>query len=259
MIKTFRKKIFAAEYLAVIVSVAAFSVSLYQPLSDLFSGPKLEVILPVAMTATTNLGIVELTPFLAIVNDGNAPGSVAEIKCSLTRDEQVQEMRAATFNLPDGTGNYLGKQVIGAVSLNISEEFMNPVNCLSETYSTDLEVIDRHAELRARAGADIQRLGGVDCKRQWFERRPVLNVALARDLEAFFDENFSLTVGDYEFEVSIANAKREIVASDRALISISESMIQRLNEQRELLQFGFGTVCPLGAVGLTEIVLQRTD
>lgn len=244
----------AVEYLAVFISAGALIVSLYSPFRDYFATPDLKIILPTHMQLGTNIGITQATPMISIINDGSAPGHFAEIRCVLSNDVGIIELRATTIIVP--TGGPIGNPMpFSGVSLASSEEYLNQVNCLPvdeiENYSRQYDGI------MADARSEIQQSGVLNCEDNWFSRRFQFSQPLAARLVGFMDSTFSLTEGDYVFEVELLDADGAIVASTQKGFDLTTDDIDRLLEPRDLLAFGFGTACPLIGPGFIQVPLSH--
>ena len=243
-----------AEYLAVFVSAGALIVSLYSPFRDYFASPDLRVILPTHMQLATNLGVSQVTPMITIINDGAAPGHFAELECVLSTDSETLELRATTITVPTG-GPIGSNQPFAGVSLASSEEYLNHVNC--SPANLDQSASRQYDRILADARSEVQRAGGLNCENNWFSRRFRFSEDLTTRLLDFMDDNFSFKEGEYSLAVMIVDADGSVIASTEKSFELAQDDIERLLEPRDLLAFGFGTICPLLGPGSIQVPLVR--
>lgn len=238
------------EYLAVLIAAGALIVSVYSPFRDYFAAPDLKIILPSQMQFGTNIGITQATPMITIINDGSAPGHFAEIRCFLSNDVGIIELRAMTITVPIGN-----PMPFAGTSLASSEEYLNQVNCISvDGFESKSRQYD---DIMADVRSEIQQSGGLNCEDNWFSRKFQFSQPLAARLVDFMDSAFSITEGDYLFKVELLDTDGAIIASTQKVFELTTDDIERFLEPRDLLAFGFGTACPLLNLGSIPVSLSH--
>lgn len=195
-----------------------------------------------------------LSPTVMVVNDGSGSGSFANIGCTLHGGQERIEFSVPTINVPQGFGVPAVPQAFVGSSLEPNGVFLNSINCRSREIDEDLA--DEYADLLLSAQTFFRMVPGFNCGLQYAHRNVQLPQNVTQDLERFFDKNFSLTPDGYRFSLYVSDLENTEVAAFAAWITLTENAVQRLRNQKELLKYGFGTVCPPPPEASVEVLLR---
>jgi len=261
--KTLLRALFKPEYLAIFVSFGALAVSLYSPLKDAFAKPDLRLSVPSYFSLSTNLGVPQVVSQVRIVNNGSAPGKYYELKCNILSNVENIELSATAIVLPTGYGQvttmpFSGDTLEGIEKLNgTQKKFLNDILCVpaKSIRSSSSE----YKRIIAAVRQEVQKFGGVDCNRNWFERYFRLSDETTSSINEFFDANFSLSPGDYSIDFVLYDDENQVIDRFKKTFQLSSQDVELLREPLELAAYGFGTVCPLPGSGSVEVSYEASS
>lgn len=204
---------------------------------------------------STTLGLPVISPTVMVVNDGDGSGSFANIGCTLSSNQNRIEFSVPTINIPQGFGTPMVSQAFVGGSLEPNGMFLNSVNCRPR--DIDAIAADSFAELQIAAQAFFRSIPGFNCNVQYIARSIQLPKETSNGLEQLFDRNFFLLSENYLFEMYVSDLDGKVVGGVSARIALTENAIERLKQQKSLLKFGFGTVCPPPPETNVEVLLKN--